>query len=136
VSRPNFPTTISGECWRFTGAHDNRGYGVMKYLGKTERVHRVSAFMYLGLHLDSELMVLHKPECKFRDCWRPEHLYAGTAKDNAKDTLQAGHFMGRRVRGQGQTHCKRGHEYTPENTYRNYKGRSCKICQKALKGKK
>lgn len=27
-----------------------------------------------------------------------------------------------------KTHCPRGHEYTEENTYRNSKGRACRIC--------
>ena len=29
------------------------------------------------------------------------------------------------------THCKRGHEYTPDNTVRTSKGRSCRICRNA-----
>lgn len=30
-----------------------------------------------------------------------------------------------------KTHCKRGHEFTPENTYMTPAGRSCKTCRKA-----
>jgi hypothetical protein len=29
-----------------------------------------------------------------------------------------------------KTHCLRGHEFTPENTCRNRKGRECRTCQR------
>lgn len=29
------------------------------------------------------------------------------------------------------THCKRGHEYTPENTLPDKRGKSCRICKNA-----
>lgn len=40
-----------------------------------------------------------------------------------------------------KTHCKRGHEFTPENTFLLKNGRRCKICHRAsdlkyLRGKK
>lgn len=32
-----------------------------------------------------------------------------------------------------QTHCKRGHEYTPENTYVHRGKRACRICKTAAR---
>lgn len=47
-----------------------------------------------------------------------------TASANAVDRVRNGHD------GQAtKTHCKRGHEYTAENTYRSKKGRDCRKCR-------
>lgn len=34
-----------------------------------------------------------------------------------------------------KTHCKRGHEFTPENTYHKKSGRECRTCQKIWNAK-
>lgn len=43
---------------------------------------------------------------------RLENLAVGTYADNAQDCVRNGHH-----KQASQTHCKRGHEFTPENTY-------------------
>lgn len=60
--------------------------------------------------------------CRVRSCVNPDHLEAVTRGENL-----------RRGRGKtgAQTHCKRGHELTPENTYRyvNRRGYVCRHCR-------
>lgn len=34
----------------------------------------------------------------------------------------------RQVNNKDKTHCKRGHEFTPENTYKVKSGRQCRTC--------
>jgi NUMOD4 motif/HNH endonuclease len=53
-------------------------------------------------------------------CW-------GTYADNRQDMLRHGKHPNSR-----KTHCPRGHEYTPENTYRSSArgGRGCRECRK------
>jgi len=54
------------------------------------------------------------------------NLRWGTHAENVGDTVAAGnHFSF----GRTLTHCKRGHEFTPENTYRNAGRRSCRACR-------
>jgi hypothetical protein len=68
--------------------------------------------------------------CRNRACVNPDHLEAVSHKINCRRGI-AGMVNG--LRNVGKTHCKRGHEYTDDNTYRNPKtgARSCKQCRKA-----
>ena len=51
------------------------------------------------------------------------NLLYGTYADNVQDAIRNG-----RVRHIGQTHCKNGHEFTPENLYASARGRVCRTC--------
>ncbi len=106
------------------------GYGQISLYSKKYLAHRISAFLYLGLDLtDKAQKALHKPECKFRNCWNPEHLYVGTAHQNIQDSINTGTFH--HLNNQLKTHCLRGHEYNEENTRINSKGyRACKECDR------
>lgn len=58
-----------------------------------------------------------------------DNLAYGTASENNIDTVRTGHH-----RKSQQTHCLRGHEYTPENTDAEVRGkgisRTCKECRR------
>lgn len=57
------------------------------------------------------------------------NLAYGTRSENLRDAVR----HGRNVQA-NQTHCKRGHEFTPENTQRRPPSRrACRICQNASK---
>lgn len=69
------------------------------------------------------LQILHT--CDIQACIRPDHLYEGTVKDNARDAKER-----KRSPKSRQTRCLREHEFTPENTiiYRNGT-RHCRACK-------
>jgi hypothetical protein len=74
----------SSDCWVWT-ASTRSGYGAIKYQGKTLSAHRVSYIIHNG---ETDKCVLHK--CNNRLCVNPDHLYAGTYKDNYRDMVKAG----------------------------------------------
>lgn len=85
-------------CWLHHGSIDpNSGYGIICHHQIRYRVHRLSAHIYLGFDLDSELQINHKSICPNRNCWNPDHIYVGTQKENMID------------RANSLTHCPQGH---------------------------
>lgn len=70
------------ECWIWTGAKTEDGYGRLWGIDKEARAHRLSYEMNVGPIPDG-LDVLHR--CDTPACVRPEHLFVGTQLDNARD---------------------------------------------------
>lgn len=118
-------------CWNWNGARNRQGYGRTTYKGHHIYAHRLSAILWLKFDPASGLRVLHK--CDNPSCFSPHHLFLGTLSDNTKDALKKGRIV---PFYRGVTHCKRGHEYTAENTYhytyRGQKRRRCRICKTLL----
>lgn len=66
--------------------------------------------------------------CRNPRCVNPEHLEPVTHRENC---LRGISFSAREAK---QTHCKRGHGFIPENTYRTSKGgRGCRTCAREYK---
>ncbi|WP_425456790.1 HNH endonuclease [Aeromicrobium piscarium] len=87
---------------------------------RTLAAHRVS-LLIAGVELIPGRVVDHI--CRVRRCVNPEHLRQLTNRDN----ILAG--VGATAINARKTHCKRGHEYTPENTYQGNRGRECRECR-------
>jgi hypothetical protein len=63
--------------------------------------------------------------CRNRRCVNPEHLEIVTSVEN----VMRGEGFG--PKNAAKTHCDKGHEFTPENTYirtRAQGGRECRAC--------
>ena len=106
-------------CWLWTGHITNRGYGLLSlsgdYLGQKRYAHRLAYEVFVGpipdgLHLDHL--------CCVPLCVNPAHLEPVTNLENARRRYVL------------KTHCKRGHEFTPENTRLKKDGRTriCRAC--------
>lgn len=128
----------SGECWPWTGATKN-GYGCF-YVTRDKRDRMVQAHRFAyelehgpiadGMTLDH---VCHTAvaascpsaaSCPHRACVRPDHMEPMSLSENIS------------IGGNGaKTHCKRGHEFTPENTgtatWSGPTARFCRTCKRA-----
>ena len=113
-------------CWIWQG---NRtmgrrwvNYGVIPSLNK-QVAHRVSYTVFVG-PIPPGKFVCHR--CDVGLCINPEHLWTGTHQENMQDMVAKGRAnFGVR---QSKTHCKHGHEFTPENTFISQGNRYCREC--------
>jgi hypothetical protein len=107
-------------CWGWMGGLNEKGYGMVRSEGRTKRrVHRVMWERYRGKIPMG--MVLHH-RCQNRRCCNPEHLEMLTRPE---------HLAVHRGRGVLKDRCGKGHEFTPENTYKRSDGmRVCRECAK------
>jgi hypothetical protein len=118
-------------CWLWQGSVDGGGYGRIYVEGQSQKIHRISAHLYLGYDLDDKKHdVLHNIACSHPRCWNPEHLYIGTHQSNMQDKTFTQTANNQNTY---KTHCVRGHEFTEENTYiSNRNKRLCKECARIL----
>jgi len=125
-------TQYINDCWVFTGSTSGRGYGQVRINNRLYMAHRLSAHIHKDFDLnDEEHFILHAIECKYRQCWNPEHLRVGTQKDNIKDSIAAGTFTGPQKSAEMRSRkvmCKRGHEFSRENTSYAAGKRRCLAC--------
>jgi len=79
------------ECWNWKGETEKGGYGKFPNPGKEKRAHRFSYQLHYG-RVPPGLFVCHR--CDNPTCVNPNHLYAGTAFDNARDASVRGRMAG------------------------------------------
>lgn len=108
-------------CWLWTDG-ETQGYGA--YNGDAFRTKRAHRYVYqlLVRPLDDEETLDHR--CRRTLCVNPGHL----------DPVPHAVNVARGESGKAnrdKTHCKNGHEFTPENTLNNHGGRGCRECGRA-----
>ena len=74
-------------CWIWKGKITPHGYGHQTRRNSTSFAHRISYEYHTG-KIPEGKMILHK--CNNKLCVNPDHLYAGTAYDNAQDAIRDG----------------------------------------------
>jgi hypothetical protein len=117
-------------CWLWKAGLNHKQYGqfsiTLNGWTKTYRAHRF-IYEYFNGPIPEGMLVCHS--CDVPGCVNPDHLWLGTVSDNAIDAVnKKRHGMTKK------THCPRGHEYTPENTYRRANrasaSRECRKCRR------
>lgn len=101
ISRPSFNSlsyltterflaktiVVDSGCREWQGTLDRDGYGKLNHDGAKMPAHRF-AYQRFVAEIPEGLLVCHK--CDNRKCCNPEHLFLGTAKDNADDMVSKG----------------------------------------------
>jgi hypothetical protein len=109
-------------CLEWPGSKKDYGHGIVRISGRAHYVHRIVYEHFRG-PLAADLVLDHL--CRNPSCANIEHLEPVTSGEN---TLRGNGCFAQCARA---THCPRGHEYTPENTYlRDGKYRGCRACKK------
>lgn len=112
-------------CWFWRGAITNQGYGAfggarVNGRNKNWAAHRFAYEALIGPIPDG-LQLDHL--CRVRHCVNPAHLEPVTARENVLRGIGVTARLAR------SSTCGHGHEWTPENTYRDPRGRrACRAC--------
>lgn len=117
-------------CWVWIGGKSAEGYG-----GFSVGSRPAGTLRHVGAHRFAyELLVGPIPEgahldhlCRNTSCVRPDHLEPVSSWENIQRGKPSPPVLNKQ-----KTCCVHGHEFTPENTWRDRRGsRHCRVCMRA-----
>lgn len=115
--------SLSNGCRVWLGARNRKYYGQIRVGGKLEACHRTMFKMIKG-EIPKGIQICHT--CDTPQCINPNHLWAGTNRENSHDMVAKG-----RSHGQNKKSCPRGHPLSGSNLYMCPRGyRECKQCRR------
>lgn len=112
-------------CWEWTAGKFPYGYGKISVKHRSIGAHRVYYQLTKG-QIEDGLVIDHL--CRNPSCINPDHLEPVTQWENNRRGI------GISAENLVKTHCKHGHEFTPENTWTfasDPKRRKCRTCELA-----
>lgn len=114
-------------CWLWTGSLDRKGYA--KALGDDRRIVGVHRYFHAITHGPLAPSIHLHHECHVRRCVNPQHLRPLTPREHLIEhgTIAKGNAAAA-AKKRAATHCRRGHEFTPENTRIQSGNRLCRAC--------
>lgn len=112
-------------CIEVEGFHNADGYANAFHRSLGVFPHRIIMILIYG-PIAPGMMACH--DCGNHGCVNPDHLYIGTMKQNARDTVNHGRHL-----EANKTHCIHGHPFDEQNTRVCKRGkRHCKACEKLV----
>lgn len=124
-------------CWLWKLTCDDGGYARFRIGERMVSAHRLSHEMFVG-PIPEGLDIDHL--CRVRCCVNPRHIEAVTTRENILRGIRAnaGVTIGCAAAAaakNARTHCRHGHEFTPENTryYTHPNHNSFRYCAACLK---
>lgn len=115
-------------CWLWDGCKLPTGYGRLHLRNLDAYAHRVSYQDHIG-PIPKGFTIDHL--CQNPPCVRPDHLEAVTQQVNI---LRAPNGIA--AANSRKTHCKHGHEFSNENTYRPPRRPNQRLCRACLRNRR
>ena len=109
------------DCWEWTAALNENGYGRFYLDGKEYRAHR---WIFIQLNKWEPEVVMHT--CDNPSCVNPDHLRGGTIEENNKDRDE----KGRHGQYPRDRLCPKGHDDWVPKKRGKWTGRRCAECNR------
>lgn len=85
------------ECWEFTGAINNSGYGSLLFIDSVRHAHRIAYCVSNDCLNDIDDIKVVRHSCDNRSCCNPAHLLPGDRKLNAEDMAERERVAGQKL---------------------------------------